>query len=387
MDVPFIALTINSGRKFLPCPYPERKKTMAKIQIDLNESLKQCPPTPYYSQLGSDGKTLFPGITFKKRLNLNRALVSFRINKQIRQLDAGEDRVTGIESSYKNKGFLCNKIPQAIIVDPNDPKRFLGVVGFGRNEAQDNLSWESCIYDVIEYDTPKNLEVFQLNSNDDEDHIPAFENTKATIKKSVINAVVKKLIGDTDVDMYDYLKLINRSKPQWHDSIVETIRKEDISRWPTMKAFSTKRAKDEAQRLGMPFEGDKNKESKSLGYARKFTTKKNYFWDGMTLSYKYGGKPVNLTTWVDEPNPAIIDTQRKEILDNFNEMEPMFNGWVSQYLNMSIAEVKEKSKGRFPLKFNGFFAQDTEPQSEKQGLAKESDIVDENGKEWKRLDK
>jgi len=366
---------------------PERKKTMAKIQFKLNESLKQCPPIPYYSQLGSDGKPLFPGITYKKRLILNRDLVTFPIKEQIREEDAGEDRVADIESSYKGKGFLNNKIPQAIRVDPNDPKRFLGAVGFGRDEAQDSLLWESCIYDLIEADTPLNLEKFKLNSNDDADHVPAYENTKATIKKSVINAVVNKLIGDTDDDMYDYLKAIARSKPQWHKSIVDTIRKEDISRWPTMKAFSTKRAKDEAQRLGMPFEGDKNKESKSLGYARKFTTKKNYFWDGMTLSYKYGGKPVNLTTWVDEPNPERIDSQRKEILDNFNEMEPMFNGWVSQYLNMSIAEVEEKSKGRFPLKFNGFFAQDAEPQFEKEGLPKESGIVDENGKEWKRLDK
>lgn len=360
---------------------------MAKIQFNINESLEKCPPTPYYSQLGSDGKTLFPGITYKKRLILNRGIVSFRIGDQIRQFDAGEDRVTGIESSYKNKGFLCNKIPQAIIVDPNDPKRFLGVVGWGRDTAQENLKWESAIYDVIEADTPKNLEVFQLNSNDDEDHVPAFENSKATIKKSVVNAVHKKLIGNTDDDMYDYLKLIARSKPQWHNSIVETIRKEDISRWPTMKAWSTKRAKNEAERLGMPFEGDKNKDSKALGYARKFTTKKNYFWDGMTLSYKYGGKPVYLTTWVDEPNPAIIYIQRKEILDNFNEMENMFNGWISKYMNIPITEVEKKSKGRFPLIFNGFYGQDKEPKSEKQGLSKESDIVDENGKEWKRLDK
>jgi hypothetical protein len=360
---------------------------MAKLHFDLPRSLRECAPEIYYSQLGSDGKRLFPGITFKKRLILNRDLVSFRIEDQIREADAGDDRVTVIESSYRGKGFLYTKIPQAIIVDPNDLKRFSGAVGFGRDEAQDKLSWESCIYDVIEADTPKNLEIFKLNSNDDYDHVPAFENTKATIKKSVINAVDQSLIEDTDDEMYSYLKIIARGKPQWHKSIVETIRKEDISRWPTMKAFSTKRAKDEAQRLGMPFEGDKNKESKSLGYARKFTTKKNYFWDGMTLSYKYGGKPVYLTTWVDEPNPAIIDTQRKEISDNFNEMEPMFNGWISQYLNMPISEVEKKSKDRFPLIFNGFYGQDKEPKSEKQGLSKESSIVDENGKEWKRLDK
>ena len=355
------------------------------MMFDVNKSLAECPPEIYYSQLGVDGKPLFPGIHHKKRIVLNRSLVTFRDEDQIRELDAGEDRVDVVQWSYKNVGFLYNKIPQAVIVDPNNPKRFLGVVGFGRDEAQENLGWESAIYDVIEYDKPIDLEAFKVNSNDDLDHVPAFPNTKATIIKSVVNAI-GKVIEDDDDAILVYLKRIARSKPNWHESILSTIRKEHISRWPTMKAFSTSRAKKEAIRLGLPHEGNKNKKTTSLGYARKFTTLKNFFWDGFTTSTKYGFKKVYLSTWVDEPNPKSLPTDRKEIKETFDKLEDTFNIWVSNYLDMPIDKVREKGEGRFPLVFNGFFAQDREKQLDNGGVPKEVDLVDENGKPWKRLD-
>ena len=363
---------------------------MTKIMFDVNRSLAECPPEIYYSQLGVDGEPLFPGIHHKKRIVLNRnretGRVIFRPEDQIREEDAGEDRVAVVEGSYSNLGFLYNKIPQAVIVDPNNPKRFLGVVGFGRDEAQENLGWESAIYDVIEYDKPIDLESFKANSNDDEDHVPAFPNTKATLIKSVVNAIDKKVITDDDDAILAYLKRIARSKPKWHEPILTTIRKEHISRWPTMKALSTARAKKEAIRLNLPFEGNKNKKNSSLGYARKFTSLKNFFWDGMTVSVKYGLRKVYLSTWVDEPNPQSLPTDRKKIKEEFDKMEGRFNIWVSHYLDMPIEKVREKREGRFPLIFNGFFAQDEEKQTDDGGVPKEVDLVTENGKPWKRLD-
>jgi len=359
---------------------------MTKIMFDVNKSFAECPPDIYYKQLGTDGKPLFYGIHHKKRIVLNRSLVTFRKKDQIREADAGEDRVDVVQASYTNVGFLYSKIPQSVIVDPNDPTRFIGVVGFGRNEAQKNLRWETAIYDVIEYDKPIDLEAFKICSNDDLDHVPAFPNTKATILRSVVNAIVNKVIKDDDDAILNYLKRIARSKPNWHKSILSTLRKEHISRWPTMTALSTSRAKEEAVRLGLPYEGDKNKKTTSLGYARKFTTLKNFFWDGFTTSKEHGFSKVYLTTWVDEPNPKSLPTDRKKIKENFDKMENMFNIWVSNYLDMPIDKVREKAEGRFPLVFNGFFAQDKEKQTDNGGVPKEIDLVDEDGKPWKRLD-
>jgi len=362
---------------------------MTKILFDIDRSKKECPPDVYYKQLGTDGKPLFEGIHCKHRLVLNCSSVTYPAVGQIRPQDAGEDRVETLTGSYKNVGLIYSKIPQAVIQDPDDPKRFIGVVGFGRDEAQKRLGWETAIYDVIEYDKPIDLEAFKVNSNDDDDHVPAFTNTKATLIKSVINAI-GKVIKDDDDAILEYLKRIARSKSHWHKSILSTIRKEHISRWPTMTAFSTARAKEEAVRLGLPYEGDKNKKTTSLGYVRKFTSLKSFFWDGFITSIKHNFANVYFSTWVDEPNPKSLPIERKKIKEVFESMEEMLNTWVSHYLDMPIDEVREKSKGRFPLIFNGFTAQDKEPLTSNGlkdgGVAKEVDLVDVDGKPWKRLD-
>ena len=106
----------------------------------------------------------------------------------------------------------------------------------------------------------------------------------------------------------------------------------------------------------------------------------------MTLSVKNGFQKVYLTTWVDEPNPKTLDIKRKEICEEFDSMEVMFNKWVSYYIDMPISEVEAKSKGRFPLTFNGFFAQDVERINNDEGTAKEIDLVGVDGKPWERLD-
>lgn len=359
---------------------------MTKQQFDLDRSHRECPPDIYYSQLGTDRKPLFPGITFKKRVVLNRNLVTFAISEQIREEDSGEERVDTLEGSYASVGQLYNEPPQAIIEDPDDPKRFKGTVGFGRDAAQENLGWETAIYDIVEYDTKLSLEAFKINSNDDESHTPAFPNTKTTIQKSVINAVNAQLIEDDDDAILEYLKMICRSKPKWHQPILDTIRKEHISRWPTMKAFSTARAKKLAIKLGMPYEGNKNKKVTSLGYFRKWTAKKNIFWDAMVLSTKYGWQKVFVSTWVTEPNPKSLKIDRQAILEDFDKMEKDFQIWISHYLDMPIHEVRERGKGRFPIIFNGFSGQDKEENPKQGGDPIEGDLVGVNGKSWKRLD-
>jgi len=358
-----------------------------KLHFDLEKSLKDSPPELYYTQKGSDGKPLFPGISFKKRLILNRNLVTFRIEDNIRETDAGEGRVNEIIQSYKDFSFLSECNPQVLIVDPNDPKRFLGVVGFGRNEAQNVLEWGTAIYDIIEAKYPQDLHAFKINSNETEEHIvPATPNTKSTIIKAIITAITEKHIESSDAAILEYLKRICRSKPTWHDNILVKIRQDHISRWDTMRALSTHRAKNAAIELGLPYEGDKNKLTKTIGYARKFKTKKNFFYDAMVLSRKYPGQKIYLSTWVDEPIPTLLSAKRTDILNTFKGMETQWIEWIADYLDMPITDVRKTGKGRFPLVFNGFFAQDVEKQPHKGGAPKEIGLVDENGNPWERRD-
>lgn len=346
-----------------------------KLVLDVQRSLSECPPEKYYNQTDDQGKKLFPGVKFKKRIVLNRKLVSFKLSEQIREQDAGEDRTMKLIPSYRSKGFIYSKIPQAVMVDPDDKTRFSGLAGWGRNEAQEALGIDQMIYDVLEFDSPKHREAFKVNSNDTDDFVPATPNSKMTYVKSVVNAIVGKIIEDNDDAILDYLKLICRSRPDWHVSILSTIRKEHVARHKTMKAWNTSSAREYAKTNNLPYEGNKNKNVAELGYVRKWTSMKNVFWDGMIVAAKYGFNKVGLVTWVDEPNPATLEGDRKKIRKEFSKMEETFQSWVAWYLDMELNEVKEKGKGRFPLQFNGFLPQDTESQASEGGLPKEDGII------------
>ncbi len=345
------------------------------LQLNPTLSLKECPPEIYYNQLDDTGKKLFPGVKFVKRIVMNRDRVSFKINEQIRELDAGEDRVKRLLPSYRNRGFIYSKPPQAIMVDPSDPKRYSGLSGFGRNEAQDILGITHMMYDILEFDKPLYKEAFKVNSNDTDDHVPATQNTKTTIIKSVVNAVTGGIVADTDDDILEYLSMICRSRPDWHSTILSTIRKEHIARFETMKAWNTSSAKAYAKKNAIPYEGNGNKNVAGLGYVRKWTSAKNVFWDSMIKSYEYGFKKVGLITWVDEPNPATLNGDRQKIRSEFSKMENLFQLWIANYLDMGIDEVRKRGKGRFPMEFTGFLPQDTSPNTDNGGEPIENTIV------------
>tara|TARA_B100000900_G_scaffold224279_1_gene190257 strand:- start:409 stop:1425 length:1017 start_codon:yes stop_codon:yes gene_type:complete len=337
--------------------------------------MKECPPEIYYNQLDDEGNKLFPGVKFVKRIVMNRDKVSYKIDEQIREEDAGEDRVKKLIPSYRQRGFIYSKPPQAIMIDPSDPKRYSGLAGFGRHEAQDILGITHMMYDILEFDKPLYKEAFKVNSNDTDDHVPATLNTKTTIIKSVVNAVTAGIVEDDDDAILQYLSLICRSRPDWHSTILSTIRKEHIARFDTMKAWNTSSAKKYAKKNDLPYEGNGNKNVAGLGYVRKWTSAKNVFWDSMIMSYKYGFKKVGLITWVDEPNPATLEGDRQKIRSEFSKMEGIFQLWIANYLDMGIDEVRKRGKGRFPMEFTGFLPQDTSPNTDNGGEPIENTIV------------
>tara|TARA_R100001510_G_scaffold24958_1_gene21907 strand:- start:321 stop:1373 length:1053 start_codon:yes stop_codon:yes gene_type:complete len=346
-----------------------------KLHIDLERSLREAPPEVYYNQLGDDGKPLFPGTNYKKRIITKLDNVSYKNSEQIREEDAGEDRVMRLLPSYRNRGIIYSKMPPAIKVDPEDRKRFSGCSGFGRRETHEILQYETYIYDVLEFDSKLAEEVFKINSNETDEFVPATPNTKNTYIKSVVNAVHSKIIENKDDDILNYLKLICRNRPDWHDSILETVRKEHISRFPTMQAWNTSSAKKFAKEYDLPYEGDKNKNVDGLGYVRKITSIKNVFWDAMITSKKYGMKKVKVWSWIDSPKPSTLTKQRQEVRKKFTDLEANFQLWIADYLDMDIQEVRERGKGRFPIEFSGFLPQDTEATTENNGNPREEGII------------
>jgi len=281
-----------------------------------------------------------------------------------------------------------SKAPQAVEVDKKHKGMFLGRAGFGRNKAQNRIDYKTFIYDVLDFESDAARIEFMYNSNDTDDHLPAFKNTVATIIKGVIKAVIDKTIPDTDAAILKYLKRIAKSKStQKHDLILKKIRKEHMSVWPTMRAWNSTDANNYADDNFLPYKGDASTHSTSLGYCSKTSSFKTLFWDSMKKSIEFGGKDVFFTTWVQEPKPSLLQEQRENIIEKYEDMRNDMEKFVAQWLDMDIKEVKEKGKNRFPLKFNGFLPQNIGKNPNDKGNFFEKGIVDTKGKEWKRLDK
>jgi hypothetical protein len=346
-----------------------------KLHIDLERSLQEAPPEIYYNQLGDDGNPLFPGTHFEKRIITKRDNVSYKRSEQIREEDAGEDRVMKLLPSFRNRGIIYSKMPPAIKVDPEDKKRFSGCSGFGRNETFEVLNYETYFYDVLRFDNKLAEEVFKINSNETDEFVPATPNTKNTYIKSVVNAVHDNVIKNNDNAIKKYLKLVCRNRPDWHTSILNTVRKEHISRFETMQAWNTSSAKKFAEAHDLPYEGDCNNNVDSLGYVRKITSIKNVFWDAMNVSLKYSMKKVKVWSWIDSPKPSTLDDQRKDVRKKFTDLEAKFQLWIADYLDMDIQEVRERGEGRFPIEFSGFLPQRTEKTAENNGNPKEEGII------------
>ena len=67
-------------------------------------------------------------------------------------------------------------------------------------------------------------------------------------------------------------------------------------------------------------------------------------------------------------------------------MKEDIDSWVCHYTGLSKEKLKEVSKGKFPLRFNGFLPQNVAKNPNDKGKHMENKLVNIDGKEWTRLD-
>jgi hypothetical protein len=347
-----------------------------KTLLDVQESLKQSPPK-------------YPkGVTFKKRVVLKRGkngVVSYPPTNNPRQLDVVLSSVPDLRDSLSVNGYIYTCSPPTIKIDPNNKDRFVGLSGYHREAAAEQLGWETMIYDVLEFDSPLDERIHRTTSN--HHRTPSLPNTVLDIVKQVKESVANNEIRNDDTDIKNLISILASDKTKKVQTQIFKKFREHISTSSTIRNYHTdggdRSTIEFAEQHNIPFGGDARlAQTGKLGYITGIKTPKTTLYDAKKLSRAYGGKDVEIYAWIkDNPKEApAIYSQREEwklkfdefILEDCKEIQFILKKLGFKVSLNDILAVH-------PLKFKGFLAQDISPNPLDNGNPKEFGVVDIHG--------
>lgn len=346
--------------------------------FDVQDSLSKCDPKKLYAD----------GINFKKRLILKRGkngVVTYPIQSNPRVLHVQMDKVPVLRDSFAVNGFVNTNPPPTVKVDPNNPNRFIGLSGYHRDAAAEQLGWDTMIYDVLEFDTP--LDERKHRSTSNLHKFPAIPNTTDDIVKQLKEAITSNEILNVDKDIKELISILAADKTANAQRKIFKDFRQQVSASSTIRNYHTQggvfSTEEFAIKHSLPFGGDKHyADLNKLGYLTGIKTPKTTLYDAKKLSMEYGGKDVEIYAWIkDNPKEApAIYTQRQEWEQKFNEFvqaDCEFIKSLAKKCGVNI-ELNDLIKNH-PVKFKAFMAQDITPNVLNGGSPKEDGIVDASG--------
>lgn len=351
-----------------------------KTLFDINESLKLCPPK--YQ----------PGVKFVKRIILNRSSVTYHIDKNPRVLNVVAERIPDLRDSFLTNGFIHTEPPPTIKVDPSNKDRFIGLSGYHRNAAAEQANWKTMMYDVLEFDSPKDERTHRLTSN----HVftPCIPNTVEDLVKQLREAVANKEIPNIESEIKDYIKIIAADKPESvKDKIFKNFKKtQSVS--DTLLCYHSGSGENStttyAKKHGLPFSGRGNwKTTGRLGYITKESTPRITLHDAKHHSKNHADQIIEIYAYIQSPiDGKALNRQRKEYKESFDRFIENDCLMLQHQLrifgfDVPLSDIKKKH----PVRLVGFLPQDITPDPFNNGKPKENGIVDVNGRsiDWQKF--
>jgi hypothetical protein len=344
-----------------------------KPHYDVEKSLSLRPP-----------KKFTGGSKHKKRIVLNRSKVTFPLEENSRELTVIQDGVSSIKDSFLVNGWLHDAYPPIVYEDPNKKDSFIGISGFHRNAAMDQLDWDTMMVDVFEFPSPLSITIAKAEAN--HHNKPFTPITKRDIEKQVLRALKNKEIPNTEDDVRNLVEILAAIKtPKERKKIFQDVMKRNggngiVRTYHTGQGESS--TQEIAEELKLPFSGSKHFQlSGEYGYINSSDTPKTTLHDAKKLSMANGNVKVALIAFIDKPVEEKINAQRqahKARFEQFIREDAEFVlSIVKQFgLNANIDDVVAK----YPLYLKGFLPQLISPDETKGGRPKEETLVDANGK-------
>ena len=335
---------------------------MTSIMFDVERSLNESPPD--YPE----------GVIWKKRIVTNRKNLVRKF--QPRNLTLQISNIAPIRISYEINGVLYNEPVKATEVNEKDSKKLNLLAGYTRDAAEEELSWDATMVDVLEFETPRIRREFKYTSNIIQN--PKTGNTNPDIAKGVVDGINEGSITNDDVDILTFLDVVAADKSEKQKEAILKLARKLKSPYANMVPFDGPRANAKLKELDYQYAGQKNKDVQGIAYARPTGYSKGVFWDSLELAKKYGGTtfaPVTIYGYIENPKPSELEADRKAWLEEFKKMKDKMVAIGAYGMNMNIGEVRDKMKS--PFVFGGFLPQDITPNSS--GKLREEDLVDEYG--------
>lgn len=332
------------------------------LSLDLEESLAKSPP-------------IYPtGVIHKKRIRIQRALVTFDETQEFRVQGKNISNVSQLKDSYMVNGYIYDEPVQVVTVDPSNKDRFIGIAGYHRDAAQEWLDWEVSIYDVVEFKTPRDRLKFGYTSNH---HRPAQKIDRSDILKGIKTAINSSFILDTDDAIADFLKEIAGNETTVkRKSLLDSYRR-DNSGFENLESFGSIRANEKALELNIPHLGDKNYVNTGLyGYVKEASVGKQLMADGLKV-WLDQGEDIHVTGYITFPTPKTLKPRRLSEKHNIDKLNDFLYQVAAKLTDMTFDEIKKK--GKSPFKYNGFLPQVISADPTNGGLPVEIGRVDYDG--------
>lgn len=319
-----------------------------------------------------------------KRIVMKRSNIRFRLEDNSRELTVEQSGVAQVRDSLMVNGWEHDARPPIVYEDPEQKGHYIGISGFHRNAAMEQLGWETMMVDIYDFPSPLAVRVAKGESNHHKK--PFTPLTKRDIQKQVLEAIKNNEIANTEKDIKELVDIIGAVKtPQERKSIFKEVvkRRGGTSTLRTYCTSSGESSTEEiAIELKLPFAGAEHYSlCGEYGYINSSPTPKTTLYDAKKLSMQNDGAKVAIIGFIEKPSevPKLYNqrTKHTKTFEDFLATDAKYMQFIMSKLGYNI-ELSDILK-EYTIYYKGYLPQDKTPDSSKGGNPKEQTLVDEMG--------
>lgn len=354
-----------------------------KINLNIEESLKNCPPSKNPAFKNIPNKFL-KDIIHTGRIRINTNNIDYRIEDQTRGLKVVQSSVPPLKTSFELNGFIHTEYPPLVIENLGKPGYYYGIIGHTRGQALRELGIEFMMYDVYKFNSPLAKRYFNNCSNRQD--APKTPHTKNDIIFQVLQALDLSELPNTEDDIMEFINVVASDKSKKERSSIYKGVRERKSEYANLATYhcgeGLNSTSEAAKKFNVPYKGMAGHSSTGkIGYIPPYSNPITNFSASKNLLKIHGYQPVYFTFYIPEPQPEpALSNQRNRWEDEFDAAVKNEAEWIQLVMTQLGHDVDlKKIIGILPWVKNNWLPCNLIPVPSKGGRPKEETVVNKDG--------